>query len=117
MDFSFSEETENIRAEIRQFIKDYPPDEFPVQAADEEFVVEPSPAESIAEQPESKVQPAEETDTAAAPELGIEQDVDESAFETTTDANMPWMTVFKYLAVWAVLCLLVATLLARRLGW
>ena len=35
MDFSFSRETEALREEIRQFIKDYPPDEFPVQAADD----------------------------------------------------------------------------------
>jgi alkylation response protein AidB-like acyl-CoA dehydrogenase len=35
MDFSFSRETEDLRQEIRQFIKDYPPEEFPVQAADD----------------------------------------------------------------------------------
>jgi alkylation response protein AidB-like acyl-CoA dehydrogenase len=35
MDFSFSRETEALREEIRQFIKDYSPDEFPVQAADD----------------------------------------------------------------------------------
>ena len=35
MNFSFSKETEDLRREIRQFIKDYPPDEFPVQGADD----------------------------------------------------------------------------------
>jgi hypothetical protein len=35
MDFSFSKETEDLRLEIRQFLKDYPPEKFPVQGADD----------------------------------------------------------------------------------